>query len=291
MHVFVLRDGCVFFFSLLQINRKSDFTFFLEDKMNELPKAYEFKDVEQRLYDWWEKSGYFSPTNDPKSPDFDPTKKPFVISIPPPNVTGGLHLGHAMFVAMEDLMIRYHRMKGDPTLWVPGTDHAGIATQLQVEKMLADQGRSREELGREAFEQEVWDWKEEYGGQITRQIRRLGASCDWTRERFTLDGGLSDAVREAFVRLYEKGLIYRGPRMTNWSPGLKTAVSDLEVEYVDESGFLYFFKYRLAENPEEFIPVATTRPETILGDTAVAVHPEDSRYQQFIGKKVLGTDA
>ncbi|NTW42991.1 MAG: valine--tRNA ligase [Anaerolineaceae bacterium] len=255
--------------------------------MNELPKAYEFKDVEQKLYDWWEKSGYFSPTNDPASPDFDPTKKPFVISIPPPNVTGGLHLGHAMFVAMEDLMIRYHRMKGDPTLWVPGTDHAGIATQLQVEKMLADQGRSREELGREAFEQEVWDWKEEYGGQITRQIRRLGASCDWTRERFTLDGGLSDAVREAFVRLYEKGLIYRGPRMTNWSPGLKTAVSDLEVEYVDESGFLYFFKYRLTENPEEFIPVATTRPETILGDTAIAVHPEDPRYQRFIGKKVI----
>ena len=255
--------------------------------MKELAKAYEFKEVEQKLYDWWEKSGYFSPSNDPKSPDFDPNKKPYVISIPPPNVTGGLHLGHAMFVAMEDLMIRYHRMKGEPTLWVPGTDHAGIATQLQVEKKLAEQGRKREEIGREAFEQEVWDWKEEFGGQITRQIRRLGASCDWTRERFTLDDGLSKAVREAFVRLYEKGLIYRGPRMTNWSPGLKTAVSDLEVEYVEEQGYLYFFKYRMAEDPNEFIPVATTRPETILGDTAVAVHPEDERYQKYIGKKVL----
>ncbi|PKN85775.1 MAG: valine--tRNA ligase [Chloroflexi bacterium HGW-Chloroflexi-8] len=255
--------------------------------MKELAKAYEFKDVEQKLYDWWEKSGYFSPSNDPKSPDFDPNKKPYVISIPPPNVTGGLHLGHAMFVAMEDLMIRYHRMKGEPTLWVPGTDHAGIATQLQVEKKLAEQGRKREDIGRDAFEKEVWDWKDEFGGQITRQIRRLGASCDWNRERFTLDEGLSKAVREAFVRLYEKGLIYRGPRMTNWSPGLKTAVSDLEVEYVEEQGLLYYFKYRLADDPNDFIPVATTRPETILGDTAVAVHPDDDRYQKYIGKKVL----
>jgi valyl-tRNA synthetase len=255
--------------------------------MKELAKAYEFKEVEQRLYKWWESSGYFSPNNDPKSPDFDPEKKPYVISIPPPNVTGGLHLGHAMFVAMEDLMIRYHRMKGEPTLWVPGVDHAGIATQLQVEKMLAAQGRKREEIGRDAFEKEVWAWKEEYGGQITRQIRRLGASCDWTRERFTLDDGLSIAVREAFVRLYEKGLIYRGPRMTNWSPGLKTAVSDLEVEYVEEPGTLYYFKYCLADDPQDYIPVATTRPETILGDSAVAVHPDDERYQKYIGRKVL----
>jgi valyl-tRNA synthetase len=255
--------------------------------MKDLPKAYEFSNVEEKLYEWWEKEGFFKPSNDPNSPDFDPAKKPYVISIPPPNVTGGLHLGHALFVAMEDLMIRDHRMKGIPTLWVPGTDHAGIATQLMVEKMLEEQGSSREELGREKFEAEIWAWKHKYGSRITQQIRRLGASCDWERERFTLDDGLSRAVREAFVRLYEKGLIYRGPRMINWSPRLKTAVSDLEVEYVEEPGFLYYFKYRLVDNTEEFIPVATTRPETILGDTAVAVHPEDERYQKYIGKKVL----
>ncbi len=255
--------------------------------MKELAKAYEFKDVEHKLYQWWQESGYFSPWNEPENHDFDPGIKPYVLSIPPANVTGGLHLGHVMFVALEDLMVRHQRMRGVPTLWIPGTDHAGIATQLQVEKMLALQGRSREEMGREKFEQEVWQWKEKYGSQITNQIRRLGASCDWKRERFTLDEGLSDAVREAFVRLYEKGMIYRGPRMTNWSPGLRTAVSDLEVEYVEEPGLLYYFKYRLADSPAEFIPVATTRPETILGDTAVAVHPEDERYQKYIGKTVL----
>ena len=252
-----------------------------------LPKTYDFADTEQRLYEWWEKTGYFKPENDPQAPDFDPTKKPFVISIPPPNVTGKLHLGHAMFVSMEDLMIRYHRMKGIPTLWVPGTDHAGIATQLLVERSLVEQGTTREELGREEFINRTWEWKQKYGGFITQQIRRLGASCDWERERFTLDDGLSRAVREAFVRLYEKGLIYKGPRLINWSPGLRTAVSDLEVEYSEESGFLYYFKYILADDPEDYIPVATTRPETILGDTAVAVHPEDERYQKYVGRKVL----
>jgi valyl-tRNA synthetase len=253
----------------------------------ELPKSYDFKATEQNLYDWWEKRGFFKPENDPNQPGFDPTKKPFVIAIPPPNVTGELHLGHAMFVSMEDLMIRYHRMKGEPTLWVPGSDHAGIATQLQVEKLLASQGVKREEIGREEFIRRTWEWKEKYGGIITRQIRRLGASCDWDRQRFTLDPGLSRSVREAFVRLFEKGLIYRGPRMINWSPGLRTAVSDLEVEYSQEPGFLYYFKYRLADDPEAYIPVATTRPETILGDTAVAVHPEDKRYEQFVGRKVI----
>ena len=253
----------------------------------DLPKAYDFKSTEQRLYKWWEESGFFQPSNDPNKPGFDPTKKPFVISIPPANVTGELHLGHAIFVAMEDLMIRYHRMKGEPALWLPGTDHAGIATQLQVEKALAKEGLKRDQLGREEFVRRTWEWKEKYGGIITSQIRRLGASCDWTRERFTLDKGLSRAVREAFVRLYEKGLIYRGTRLINWSPGLRTAVSDLEVEYTQESGFLYYFKYILSDNPDEYIPVATTRPETILGDTAVAVHPEDGRYQRFIGRKVV----
>jgi valyl-tRNA synthetase len=253
----------------------------------QLPKAYDFKSTEPRIYEMWEKSGYFKPTNDPTRPDFDPTKKPFVISIPPPNVTGELHLGHVMFVAMEDLMIRYHRMKGIPSLWVPGSDHAGIATQLQVEKdLLRTEEVTREELGREKFVERVWSWKIKYHSIITGQIRKIGASCDWSRERFTLDEGLSKAVREAFVRLYEKGLIYRGPRLINWSPGLKTAVSDLEVEYSEEPGKLYYFKYMLAGSKTEFIPVATTRPETILGDTAVAVHPDDERYKKFVGRKV-----
>ncbi len=251
-----------------------------------LPKTYDFEATEQRIYDWWSDNGYFRPTNDPNLPGFDPSRKPYVISIPPPNVTGELHLGHAMFVSMEDLMIRYHRMKGVPTLWVPGTDHAGIATQLQVEKALAREGKTREQIGREEFLSRTWAWKEKYGGIITQQIRRLGASCDWQRERFTLDDGLSVAVREAFVRLYEKGLIYRGPRLINWSPGLRTAVSDLEVEYSEEPGMLYYFKYVVSDSFEEYIPVATTRPETILGDTAVAVHPQDERYQAYIGRSV-----
>ena len=252
-----------------------------------LPKTYDFASTEQRIYAWWEQNGYFKPSNDPNQPGHNPDIPPYVISIPPPNVTGELHLGHAMFVSMEDLMIRYHRMKGIPTLWVPGTDHAGIATQLQVEKMLGREGTTREEIGREKFLERTWEWKHKYGSLITNQIRRLGASCDWTRERFTLDEGLSKAVREAFVRLYEKGMIYRGPRLINWSPGLKTAVSDLEVEYAEEQGKLYHFKYMLADGSGEYLPVATTRPETILGDTAVAVHPDDDRYKKFVGKMVL----
>jgi valyl-tRNA synthetase len=251
-----------------------------------LSKTYDFKTSEDRIYQWWQEQGYFRPGNDPNEPGFDPTIRPYVISIPPPNITGELHLGSALFVSLEDLMIRYHRMKGIPTLWVPGSDHAGIATQLQLEKALLLEGLSREQIGREEFVKRTWSWKEKYGGIITGQIRRLGASCDWKRERFTLDAGLSSAVREAFVRLYEKGLIYRGPRLINWSPGLKTAVSDLEVEYSEEPGKLYYFKYMLAGSADEFIPVATTRPETILGDTAVAVHPDDPRYQKYIGRKV-----
>src|SRR5512134_554220 len=254
---------------------------------HELPKTYDFKSTEPRIYEMWQAGGYFKPWNDPNKPGFDPSLEPFVISIPPPNVTGELHLGHAMFVSMEDLMIRYHRMKGIPTLWVPGTDHAGIATQLMVERHLLQTDEvTREELGREEFVKRTWDWKKKYGSIITNQIRRLGASCDWSRERFTLDDGLSRAVREAFVRLYEKGLIYRGPRLINWSPGLKTAVSDLEVEYEEEDATLYYFKYMLKDS-DEFIPVATIRPETILGDTAVAVHPDDERYKKYIGKSVI----
>ncbi len=253
----------------------------------ELPKAYDFKTTEERLYNWWDKEGFFSPSNDPRKPGFDGSIKPFVISIPPPNITGELHLGHPLFVSMEDLMIRHARMRGIPALWVPGTDHASIATQLQVEKTLEKEGVTRDQLGREEFLRRTWQWKEKYGSIITRQIRRLGASCDWSRERFTMDEGLSRAVREAFVRLFEKGRIYRGQRLINWAPLLRTAVSELEVEYSEEPGFLYYFKYRLADDPSAFIPVATTRPETILGDTAVAVHPEDDRYKAFIGRKVL----
>jgi valyl-tRNA synthetase len=246
----------------------------------ELPKAYDFQSVEARLYRWWEEQGFFTP-------EIDPERAPYVISMPPPNVTGELHLGHAMFVAMEDLMIRFNRMKGTPTLWLPGTDHAGIATQLQVEKhLLRTEEVTREEMGREAFVQKTWDWKHKYGDVITDQLRRLGASCDWSRERFTLDEGLSKAVREAFVRLYEKELIYRGSYLINWSPGLRTAVSDLEVEYSEEEGTMYYFKYPVAGS-DEFIPVATTRPETILGDTAVAVHPDDERFRHLIGKTCL----
>ncbi|MDP6793714.1 MAG: class I tRNA ligase family protein, partial [Anaerolineales bacterium] len=258
----------------------------IETHMGAIPKTYNFKTTEERLYIWWEKKGYFRPLNQPENEGFDPARPTYVISIPPPNVTGELHLGHAMFVSMEDLMIRYHRMRGKATLWVPGSDHAGIATQLQVEKALVAEGSSREQIGRAAFIKRAWDWKNEYGGKITNQLRRLGASCDWERERFTLDEGLSRAVHEAFVRLYEKGLIYRGPRLINWSPGLKTAVSDLEVDYSEEPGTLYYFKYRVQDS-EDFIPVATTRPETILGDTAVAIHPQDARYARFAGEKAL----
>lgn len=253
----------------------------------DLPKAYDFKSIEAKIYQWWENHGYFQPVNDPNKPGFDPNRKPYVISIPPPNITGELHMGSALFVSLEDLMIRYHRMKGVPTLWVPGSDHASIATHLQIEKALGREGLSREQVGREEFLKRAWAWKEKYGGIITDQIRRLGASCDWNRERFTLDAGLSQAVREAFIQLYDNGLIYRGPRLINWSPGLKTAVSDLEVEYSEEPGKLYYFKYILADSVDEYIPVATTRPETILGDTAVAVHPDDERYQKYIGRKVI----
>lgn len=260
----------------------------------EMAKAYESQRVEQRLYEWWERSGFFTP---PETSD----RPPFVVSMPPPNVTGELHMGHAMFVTIEDVMVRWHRMLGEPTLWLPGTDHAGIATQLQVERLLQSEGMSRQQIGREEFLRRTWEWKEKYGGEITRQLRRLGASCDWTRERFTLDPMLSRAVRAAFKRLYDDGLIYRGYRLVNWSPNLQTAVSDLEVEYEERDMHLYHVRYPLAGDgwrpgvwgsgrwvagATEFITVATTRPETIMGDTAVAVNPNDPRYQHLIGRMV-----
>ncbi|KAK9845737.1 hypothetical protein WJX81_000915 [Elliptochloris bilobata] len=232
---------------------------------------------EQRLYDWWEAQGYFKPAEDAAG-------EPFTISMPPPNVTGRLHMGHAMFATLQDCMVRFRRMQGRRALWLPGTDHAGIATQMVVEKMLAAEGTSRRELGREGFEARVWAWKREYGGFITGQLRRLGASCDWSRERFTLDDQLSAAVREAFVRLHERGLVYRGSYLVNWSPAMQTAVSDLEVEYAEEAGTLYYFRYPVAGGGDA-LPVATTRPETILGDTAVAVHPKDPRFAHLVGRE------
>ncbi len=250
-----------------------------------MPKAYDSARYEAAIYDWWDARKFFKPEQQLESGLADPSRKPFVISMPPPNVTGALHLGHALTASLEDLMIRYHRMIGDPTLWVPGTDHAGIATQNVVERKLAEQGISRKDLGREKFVEKVWEWKEEYGNRITRQHRRLGVSCDWERERFTLDEGLSKAVRAAFVRLYDKGLIYRGSYLVNWCPRCGTAISDLEVEHEEEQGTLYYFKYPIQEGG--YLPVATTRPETILGDTAVAVNPDDDRYKEYVGKHAI----
>ncbi|CAI9108268.1 OLC1v1007835C1 [Oldenlandia corymbosa var. corymbosa] len=246
----------------------------------EIAKSFDFAN-EERIYKWWESRGYFKPC-------FDRGKDSFVVPMPPPNVTGSLHMGHAMFVTLEDIMVRYNRMKGRPTLWLPGTDHAGIATQLVVERMLEAEGIRRIDLGREEFTKRVWEWKEKYGGTITNQIKRLGASCDWSRERFTLDPELSRAVAEAFVRLHEKGLIYQGSYMVNWSPKLQTAVSDLEVEYSEEPGSLYYIKYRVAGGSrDDWLTIATTRPETLFGDTAVAVNPKDERYSKYIGKMAI----
>ncbi|XP_031124177.1 valine--tRNA ligase, chloroplastic/mitochondrial 2 isoform X1 [Ipomoea triloba] len=246
----------------------------------EIAKSFDFSN-EERIYKWWESQGYFKPS-------FDRGSDPFVVSMPPPNVTGSLHMGHAMFVTLEDVMVRYNRMKGRPTLWLPGTDHAGIATQLVVERMLATEGIKRADMDRDDFTKRVWEWKEKYGGTITNQIKRLGASCDWSRERFTLDEQLSRAVVEAFVRLHEKGLIYQGSYMVNWSPNLQTAVSDLEVEYSEEPGTLFYIKYRVAGMPRsDFLTIATTRPETLFGDTAIAVNPEDERYSKYIGKEAI----
>jgi len=237
-------------------------------------KNWQHSEIEGELYDKWESAGYFKP-------EVNLDGKPFVVAIPPPNVTGKLHIGHAMFATLEDLMIRYHRLLGDAALWIPGTDHAGIATQTVVDKALQKKGIRKNEIGREKFVQEVWKWKEEYGGKITEQLRALGASCDWSRERFTLDEGLSDAVREAFVHLYNKDLIYRGEYMVNWCPKCGTAIADDEVEHQEQKAKLYYFKY-----DKNFpITIATTRPETKLGDTAVAVNLSDDRYKDYVDKE------
>jgi valyl-tRNA synthetase len=246
--------------------------------MSEIPKAYEPGNIEKKWYDFWLKQSYFSPKIDSK-------KKAFVIIMPPTNVTGELHLGHALTATLEDIIIRWHRMRGEPTLWLPGTDHAGIATQVVVERQLAKQGQTKEGIGREKFTKLTWEWANKSRRNIRRQHQLLGASCDWAREKFTLDEGPSKAVRTAFVNLYHKGLIYRGERMINWCPRCQTALSDLEVEHKDIVGHLYYILYPSTES-EGFVTVATTRPETFLGDTAVAVNSEDERYKNFIGKSV-----
>ena len=246
--------------------------------MSEIPKAYEPGKIEKKWYDFWLRQGYFTP-------EIDPDKKPFVVIMPPPNVTGELHLGHALTATLEDIMVRWHRMKGEPALWLPGTDHAGIATQVVVEQQLAKRGQTKDEIGREKFTELTWEWATKSRGDIRRQHQLLGVSCDWTREKFTLDEGPSKAVRTAFVRLYDKGLIYRGERMINWCPRCQTALSDLEVEHKDIVGHLYYIRYPLTQS-KGFVTVATTRPETFLGDTAVAVNPADKRYKNLIVKNV-----
>ena len=250
-----------------------------------MPKAFNPRTVEEQIYERWLQSGAFTPTIDRK-------KRPFTIVIPPPNVTGELHYGHAMFVAFQDLMIRWHRLTGQPTLWLPGTDHAGIATQNVVEAELAREGLTRFDLGREKFVARVWEWKQKYGNIINMQLRRLGASVDWSRERFTLDEQLSRAVRVAFVRLFEKGLIYRGHYIVNWCPRCTTVLSDLEVDHEETAGKLYYVRYPLIptdvpKTDPDYVVVATTRPETMLGDTAVAVNPGDDRYIGLIGRRVM----
>ena len=247
----------------------------------ELPKVYEPREVEGRVYEMWEKNGCFEGRR-------DPDKRPFTIVMPPPNVTGQLHMGHAMDCTLQDILIRFKRMQGYAALWVPGTDHAGIATQIKVEEELRkNEGLSRYDLGREKFLERVWAWKHQYGDRIVAQQKKLGASCDWSRARFTMDEGLSNAVRHVFVSLYNKGLIYKGSRIINWCPHCVTALSDAEVEYKEKPGHLWHIRYPIAGEEGRYVTVATTRPETMLGDTGVAVNPEDGRYRDIVGKKCI----
>ncbi len=252
----------------------------MNDKENSISETYNPEKIEIKLYNFWQEKGFFKPSVDSQKPSY-------CIVIPPPNVTGTLHMGHALNVTLQDILIRWKRMLGYAALWLPGTDHAGIATQNVVERQLLQEGMDRYTLGRTAFLQRVWQWKESCGGRIIDQLKRIGASCDWSRLRFTMDAGLSKAVKEVFLRLFEEGLIYRDLRLINWCPRCHTALSDLEVEHEELDGKLYYIKYPLKDLPENYITVATTRPETMLGDTAVAVNPEDKRYKNFIGKTLI----
>ncbi|MFR5869551.1 MAG: class I tRNA ligase family protein, partial [Acutalibacteraceae bacterium] len=242
-------------------------------------KTYDFKAVEDKLYQAWQKDGCFTPK-------IDPEKQPYTIVIPPPNITGQLHMGHALDDTLQDILTRTKRMQGIPALWLPGTDHASIATEVKIVEAMAAEGLTKEDVGRDGFMERAWAWKEKFGGRIVTQLKKLGASCDWSRERFTMDEGCSKAVNEVFVRLYEKGLIYKGNRIINWCPDCQTALSDAEVEYEDQPGHLWHIRYTTPDGKDSII-VATTRPETMLGDTAVAVHPEDERYAHLIGKTVV----
>ncbi len=250
----------------------------MKDRQN-LDKVYNPAEVENKLYARWEENGYFKP-------EVNPDGEPYTIVMPPPNITGQLHIGHAFDGTIQDILIRWKRMEGHATLWLPGTDHASIATEVKVVEAMAEEGISKNDIGREGFLDRAWNWADVYRKRITKQFRKLGASCDWSRERFTMDEGCSEAVKEVFIQLYDKGLIYKGNRIINWCPDCKTALSDAEVEYEEQEGSLWHFSYPIVDSDETII-IATTRPETILGDTAVAVHPDDERYKHLIGKKVL----
>ncbi len=245
----------------------------------EMDTRYNPKDIEDKQYKRWQDSGSFKGV-------VDPDKEPFCVVIPPPNITGQLHMGHALDNTLQDILIRYKRMSGFSTLWQPGTDHAAIATEVKIVKMLAEQGISKDDLGRDGFMEKAWEWKEQYGGTIINQLKKLGSSCDWDRERFTLDEGLSEAVLETFMRYYEKGLIYRGAKLINWCPTCQTTISEAEVEYEDQAGHMWHIRYERCDG-DGYVEIATTRPETMLGDMAIAVHPDDERYADLVGKKVI----
>ena len=247
--------------------------------MKQLATKYDPKEVEERTYKKWEESGYFHAKA-------DPDKKPYTIVMPPPNITGQLHMGHALDCTLQDILIRFRRMQGYSALWLPGTDHAAIATEAKIVAAMKEDGVTKDDIGRDGFMERAWAWKAEYGGRIEKQIRKMGASCDWERERFTMDEGCSKAVKEVFIELYEKGLIYRGERIINWCPNCKTSISDAEVEYEEQAGKFWHLRYPFADG-SGYIELATTRPETLLGDTAVAVNPNDERYKDKIGKTLI----
>jgi valyl-tRNA synthetase len=270
----------VIYFGLMETSWIFYSAFMKDLIMNDIPTRYNPKETEDKLYSFWEEKKLFAA-------GANPAKKPFCIVIPPPNVTGILHMGHALNNTIQDILIRYHRMKGEESLWMPGTDHAGIATQNVVEKSLAKEGLKRHDLGREKFIERVWQWREQYGTTIIHQLKKLGASCDWSRTRFTMDEEYSKAVMQVFITLWNKGLIYQDDKVINWCPRCQTALSDEEAPHRELQGNLYYLKYPFKDNPDEFVVVATTRPETMLGDTAVAVNPKDKRYKKFIGKVLI----
>ena len=245
----------------------------------ELAKSYNPKDFEDRIYKYWNDSGCFKA-------EIDENKKPYTIVIPPPNITGQLHMGHALDETLQDILIRYKRMSGYSALWLPGTDHASIATEAKIVEAMKKDGVTKEDIGRDGFMERAWEWKKQYGGRIVEQLKKLGSSCDWSRERFTMDEGCNKAVKEVFVKLFEKGLIYRGERIINWCPHCLTSISDAEVEYEDQAGHFWHLRYKIKDS-DEYLELATTRPETLLGDTAVAVNPEDERYKDLVGKTVI----